>query len=153
MAESVAIVSQDDVPEPLLPELQAIADDVEACLPEGVHLPPLVVRMDCSFATSGRNFAGVVADDVTLMYLCPDLAEQPLSRIRGIFWHEMGHLLQWLEQQLHGHVEQRDRDYEQDCDHKIEALCGVTIYYDRDLVQRVGTPQRSWRRKRPKGLE
>jgi len=153
VTDAVPIVSSDAVPAPLLGELQAIADEVESCLPEEVHLPAIVVRMDCSFASSGRNFAGVIADDVTIMYLCPDLADQPLSRIRGIFYHEMGHLLQWLEKQLTGRVEQHGRDYEQDCDHKLEALCGVTIYYDGDLVQRVGTPSPSWTRKRPKGLE
>lgn len=153
MHSNVAIISSTDVPTPLLPELQAIADHVADCLPDGVHLPPIIVRMDCSFATSDRNFAGVIADDVTLMYLCPDLAEQPLSRIRGIFYHELGHLLQWLEKTLNGRVEQRDRDYEQDCDHKLETLCGVRIYYDEDMVQRVGKVRPGWSRKRPKGLK
>jgi len=148
----VTIVSEDNIPPLLLDELQRVADDVEDCL--GVtELPPIVVRMDCSFATSGRNFAGVITDGVVVMYLCPDFAVQPISLIRGVLYHEMGHILQWIEKQQTGSVDQGDRDYEQDCDYKIEMTCGVHIYYDEDMVQRVGKKERHWRSKRPKGLE
>jgi len=148
----VTIVSGTQVPPLLLDELQAIANDVEDCLGV-IRMPPIVIRMSCSFAKSPRNFAGVITGRVTIMYLCPDLADQPLSRIRGILYHEMGHILQWIEEQQTGRVDQGDRDFEQDCDHKIEMTCGVKIYYDQDMVQRVGKKKSDWLIKRPKGLE
>lgn len=148
----VTIVSEHNVPPLLLDELQAIANDVEDCLGV-VRMPPIVVRMDCSFATSGRNFAGVITDDIVIMYLCPDFADQPISRIRGVLYHEMGHILQWLEKKMTGRVDQGGRDYEQDCDYKIESTCGVKIYYDEDRVQRVGRRKPHWLKKRPRGLE
>lgn len=152
MPGSVTIVFDDATPPILRHELQTIADDVEDCL-EVVKLPPMVVRMDCSFATSKRNFAGVIADDVVIMHLCPHLAKQPISRIRGILYHEMGHILQFIEKQLKGRNDLGDRDYEQDCDYKVEMTCGIKIYYDTDMVQRLGAKQSEWLTKRPKGLK
>lgn len=152
MSGPVTIVSENEVPPVLMRELQAIANDVEDCLGV-VRMPPIVVRMDCSFALSDRNFAGVITDDIVVMYLCPDLADQPLSRIRGIFYHEMGHILQFLEKKMTGNVNQDGRDYEQDCDHKVEMTCGIRIYYDEDRIQRVGKKEKHWLSRRPKGLK
>lgn len=152
MSGSVTIVFDEATPQNLRHELQAIADEVETCL-EVVKIPPIVVRMDCGFATSKRHFAGVITGDIIVMHLCPDLAEQPVTRIRGILYHEMGHILQFIEKQLRGRNEQGDRDYEQDCDYKVEMVCGIKIYYDQDKVQRVGKKESSWLAKRPKGLE
>jgi len=152
VSEPVTIVSAYSIPQLLLDELQHIANDVENCLDDD-QIPPIVVRMDCSFALSNRNFAGVITDNIVVMYLCSDLAEQPLSRIRGIFYHEMGHVLQFLEERQNGHVDQGDRDYEQDCDYKIESACGVKIYYDEDRIQRVGKKKQNWHSKRPLGLK
>ena len=152
MSGPVTIVSEYSIPPLLRDELQRIANDVEDCLGV-VKMPPIVVRMDCSFALSERNFAGVITDDIVVMYLCPDLVDQPISRIRGIFYHEMGHILQFLEEKMTGMVDQEDRDYEQDCDYKVESTCGVRIYYDEDHIQRVGEKQKNWLSKRPKGLK
>lgn len=152
MPGSVTIVFDPSTPSILRSELQSIADEVQDCI-EVVKIPPIVVRMSCEFASSKRNFAGVIADNVVIMHLCPDLADQPISRIRGIFYHEMGHVLQFIEKQLKGKNELGDRDYEQDCDYKVEMTCGIKIYYDTDMVQRVGAKQKSWLTKRPKGLE
>ena len=152
MSGSVTIVFDETTPPILRNELQTIADDVEDCL-EVVKIPPIVVRMDCDFATSERHFAGVITDNVVIMYLCPDLATQPISRIRGILYHEMGHILQFIESQLKGKVEQEDRDYEQDCDYKVCITCGINIYYDQDMIQRVGEWDKQWLLSRPKGLK
>lgn len=152
MPGSVTIVFDPSTPSILRSELQSIADEVQDCI-EVVKLPPIVVRMNCEFSRSKRNFAGVIADNVVIMHLCPDLVAQPVSRIRGIFYHEMGHVLQFIEKQLKGKNEMRDRDYEQDCDYKVEMTCGIKIYYDTDMIQRVGTKQESWLTKRPRGLE
>lgn len=152
MSGSVTIVSAQSVPTLLLDELQRIADDVEDCLGV-VQLPPIVVRMDCSFASSERNFAGVITDEVVIMYLCPDFANQPISRIRGVLYHEIGHILQWMEKRQNGVLDQGGLDFEQDCDFKVETTCGVHIYYDEDMVQRVGKKKRHWLTRRPKGVE
>jgi hypothetical protein len=152
MSGSVTIVFDEDTPPLLRHELQSIANEVEDCL-EVIKLPPIVVRMDCSFATSKRNFAGVITDNVVVMHLCPDLASQPISRIRGIFYHEMGHVLQFIEKQLRGTNLQDGRDYEQDCDYKVEIVCGIKIFYDSKMIQRVGKKQKGWIEKRPRGLK
>lgn len=152
MPGSVTVVFDEKTPPLLRRELQTIANEVEYCLGV-VKIPPIVVRMDCDFATSKRHFAGVITDNVVVMHLCPDLADQPISRIRGIIYHEMGHILQFIESQLKGKVEQGNRDYEQDCDYKVEMVCGIKLYYDRDMVQRFGKKQDDWKSKRPKGLE
>lgn len=152
MPGSVTIVFDETTPSFLRHELQAIADEVEDCL-EVIKIPPIVVRMDCDFATSKRHFAGVITGNVVVMYICPDLVEQPISRIRGILYHEMGHILQFIEKQLKGKNEQGPRDYEQDCDYKVEMTCGIKLYYDGDMIQRFGKKQDSWIPKRPKGLE
>ena len=134
------------IPANLRKELQQIANKVEDGL--GFPLPPIVVRMDCSFAIKPRHFAA--QEGVSTIYLCPDLADQPITRIRGILYHELGHIIQKLEKLINGRTELDNRDYEQDCDYKIEAITGVKIYYDDDLLQRAGPGARG--KKRPKGL-
>ena len=152
MPGSVTIVFDEAAPRLLREELQSIADHVEDSL-EVIKLPPIVVRTDCSFATSKRHFAGVITGNVVVMYVCPDLANQPISLIRGVLYHEMGHVLQFIEKQLKGKNEMGDRDYEQDCDYKVEMTCGIKIYYDKSMVQRVGKKKKTWLMKRPRGLE
>ena len=136
------------VPKNLLNELQQIGRRVEAGL--DFPLPPIIIRMDCSFANKPRHFAAHEGAAASTIYLCPDLADQPISRIRGILYHEFGHIIQALEKLFTGRVELDDRDYEQDCDHKIEEVAGVRIYYDDELLQRAGPGARG--KPRPKGL-
>lgn len=136
------------VPLNLLKELQQIAKKVEAGL--DFPLPPIVIRMDCSFAEKPRHFAAQEGIAPPTIYLCPDLADQPITRIRGILYHEFGHIIQGLEKMFKGRVDTENRDYEQDCDWKIEEVTGVKIYYDDDLLQRAGPGARG--KKRPKGL-
>jgi len=133
------------VPKNLLNELDEIGRKVEASL--DFLLPPIIIRMDCSFARKPRHFA---AQERTTIYLCPDLADQPITRIRGILYHEFGHILQRIEKAITGTVELGDRDYEQDCDYKIEEATGVRIYYDDELLQRAGPGARG--KPRPRGL-
>ena len=136
----------DLIPRNLFHEMSRIANEVEAGLE--FPLPPIVVRMDCSFAEKPRHFAAQEGNST--IYLCPDLADQPITRIRGILYHEFGHVIQRMEKLFNGHVELGDRDYEQDCDWKLEQVTGVRIYYDDDLLQRAGPGARG--KKRPRGL-
>lgn len=136
------------VPINLIQELEKIAQRVEKGL--DFPLPPIVLSMDCSFAEKPRHFAAQEGISPPTIYLCPDLADQPITRIRGILYHEFGHIIQKLEKLFNGKVELDDRDYEQDCDYKIEAVTGIRIYYDDDLLQRAG--QGAHGKKRPKGL-
>lgn len=134
------------IPINLLQEIQKIARRVETGL--DFPLPPIIIRMDCSFAEKPRHFAA--HEGVSTIYLCPDLADQPITRIRGILYHEFGHIIQGLERLVNGRVELDDRDYEQDCDWKIEQATGIKIYYDNNLLQRAGPGARG--KKRPRGL-
>lgn len=135
----------------VLKEIKTIAEDVQGCL-ERLRLPPIVVRTGCFFRTSPRNYAAVEVGYPTDLYVCEDIDEQPMVRIRGILYHEMGHILQWMEKFLTGKNEFSGRDYEQDCDHKIESICGIKIFYDADLIQQAG-PGAFGFRPRPRGLK
>jgi hypothetical protein len=144
------------VPAVLQTELEKIAERVRLQLCDiEARLPHIVVMSDCSHARTRRNFAAVDLGrpgGVT-MYLCDDLAQQPITRIRGILWHEMGHIIckvvgpptDWEQPAGFG------ADEEQLADLAVEGLCGVTIYYDDDLVQRAGPGARG-DFPRPKGL-
>jgi len=136
------------VPKNLIKEMEKIGKEVEQGL--DFPLPPIVIKMDCSFAKKPRHFAAQQGLVPCTVHLCPDLAEQPITRIRGILYHEFGHIVQNLEDMIKGRVDTEDRDYEQDCDYKIEAVTGVRIYYDDDLLQRAGPGARG--KPRPKGL-
>jgi len=153
MAKTVRIVSPHPelIPEKLYQELRAVVDDAQACLGTP-DMPTIILTLDCSFRKSPRNFAAVRAGDPTEFYICPDLAEQPVTRIRGIFYHEMGHIFQQIEHSITGRNELHGRDYEQDADHKAEGICGVKILYDGDLVQRAGRGAFGFR-PRPRGLK
>lgn len=153
MSERVPILTPHPelIPKRISRELRSIVDDTQKCFGE-YPLPPIIVRIDCFFRINPRNFAGVLVGDPTDMFLCEDLANQPLTRIRGILYHEMGHILQWIEKELTGRNKLDGRDFEQDCDHKIEAICGIKIFYDDDLVQMVG-PRAKGMRPRPRGLK
>jgi|GEM_PF-3288029 hypothetical protein len=153
MSEQVEILTPHPelLPSKIAREIRAVAEDTQAHLEE-LRLPPIEVIADCSFRLSPRNFAGVIVGYPTELYICPDLAEQPLARIRGILYHEMGHILQWMEKFLTGRNELNGRDFEQDCDHKVESICGVKILYDAKLIQQSG-PGAFGFRPRPKNLK
>jgi hypothetical protein len=145
------------VPSVLREELRKIASRVRLKLYDlEERLPRIDVMSDCSHARSGRNFAAVDLHSrpgLATMYLCDDLAKQPITRIRGILWHEMGHIVckvlgpptEWEQPGGFG------ADEEQLTDLAVEGLCGVTIYYDDDLVQRAGPGARG-DFPRPRGL-
>jgi hypothetical protein len=139
----------DKVPPILGRELRVISEEVQEGL--GLPLPPISIRMTCFFATKPRHFAAQEGFRPAIIYLCPDLADEPITRIRGILYHEFGHLLQNYEKAITGVVDQGGRDYEQDCDHKVEAVTGIRIYYDSERLQRAGPGARG-RRPRPRGL-
>jgi len=141
----------EQIPRTISRELRAIVEHAQNSFPE-YPLPTIVVRVGCFFRTSPRNFAAVAAGDPSELHICEDLEEQPLARIRGILYHEMGHIFQWIERDLTGHNRLRGRDYEQDCDHKIEKLCGIKILYDAELIQQTG-PGAFGFRPRPRGLK
>lgn len=144
------------VPSVLQKEVKQIASRVRLRLcAVNARFPHTVVMSDCSHARTRRNFAAVDLGrpGAVMMYLCDDLAEQPITRIRGILWHEMGHIIckvvgpptDWEHPGGFGF------DEEQLADLAVEGLCEVTIYYDDDLVQRAGPGARG-DSPRPKGL-
>jgi hypothetical protein len=137
----VRAVHPELIPPRLAKEIRAVVDNVRACLQSDLF-PPIQVVIQCDYRESPRHFAALDTEfnfgDPAIMYLCPDLNDQPLPRIRGILYHEMGHVLQRIEKLLTGHNERHGRDTEQDADHKIEGVCGVKIYYDAQMVQQAG---------------
>jgi hypothetical protein len=144
-----------DTPPVLRKELRAIIGKVGAL---GIRLPPIVVRTDCSHARTARNYAAIMADTRPVeLYLCEDLAEQPITRVRGILWHEVGHVLDELNiwsptwDCTAAVASWQGSDSEQRADFLVAHCCGVCIYYDDDLVQRAGPGARgTW--PRPRGL-
>jgi hypothetical protein len=146
----VRAVHPELIPTRLAREIRAAVDDVRANLQSDLF-PPILVQIYCDYREKPRHFAAVEAGDPTVLFLCPDLNDEPLPRIRGILYHEMGHVLQWLERQVTGRNERHGRDFEQDADHKIEGTCRVRIYYDEELVQCAG-PGAYGYWPRPKGL-
>jgi hypothetical protein len=147
-------------------ELERIFDRAAAAFDAITEdMPDVVVTTSCAHAVSKRNFAAVspLSDPVQL-YLCADLTHQPITRIRGILWHEAGHVI--LERtrrafrQLLGVFPLEDDpkhplyglDEEQKTDAIVQLTCGVKIYYDDDLVQRAGPGARGIR-PRPAGLK
>jgi hypothetical protein len=144
-----------ETPPVLRKELQAIVKRVGAL---GIRLPPIIVTMDCSHARSARNYAGIVASGRPIrLYLCEDLAEQPVSRVRGILWHEIGHVLDDLEVWAPTSdcdpavATWRGLDSEQRADFLVCTVCGVRIFYDEGMVQRAG-PGAKGEWPRPRGL-
>jgi hypothetical protein len=121
------------------------------------RFPEIVVYMDCRFAESPRNYAGVIVGvPVTKMVICEALAEQPIQRVRGILYHEMGHILKDAchvlpSTLLRARADGRELDGEQQTDAVAEEVLGVDIYYDDDLVQQAGPGARGTR-PRPFGL-
>jgi hypothetical protein len=112
-----------------------------------IELPAIIAQIDCSHAKTSRNFAAIVTGDPSYLYMCEDLADQPTHRIKGILYHEMGHILQCMLQ-IDKH---KNLDSEQTADFLIEATCGVKILYDRDLIQTIDS--KIGVSKRPKGLK
>lgn len=118
-----------------------------------ITLPEIVVVMDCSYAKSPRNFAAIGAGAPSCLHICPDLAVQPVTRIRGVLIHEMGHLLQWIFRRHRKELIPKELklDHEQEADYLLQALCDLRLYYDRDMVQSTKPSSHStW--PRPKGL-
>lgn len=162
MVRYPGLFSGGKVPAVLADELDEIVDRAEHALQAWVGvwsrqqlLPDIEVRIDCSHALSDRNFAAVEVGDPAKLYLCEDLALQPVTRIRGILWHEVGHILDWLD--LHGGLPlaassyTRGMDEEQRADRLVDLVCKMRIYYDSDLVQRAGPGARGTS-PRPSGL-
>lgn len=156
-----AIIVDDAVPGELLPYLFDTFGQAEKRCAEHLRdemteqLPTVFVYSGCWHAKSARNFAGIRVGRPSTLYLCDDLAEQQPTRIRGILWHEVGHVL------LHVFGPPTDwevpggfgMDEEQMTDYTAELLCGIKIFYDEDLVQRVGPGySKNWTHPRPKGL-
>lgn len=145
------MVVDEAVPGKLADEAQAIFTEAEER--SGAIMPSVLVYSDCSHAMSPRNFAGIIVGKPAKLHLCDDLAEQPLTRIRGILWHEAGHLLDWMAgRRWRRYKDNSGLDSEQRTDHAVEVFCGERIYYDEDMVQRVGRKQRGWISPRPEGL-
>jgi len=123
----------------------------------GVIIPDIVLQTDCSFRLSPRNFAAVMVGrprgSTAVIGVCENFSDQPLTRIRGILWHEIGHILD----DIHGKRKWRKRtkirgaDDEQWADLAVAIMCKTRIYYDNDLVQRAGPGARGYW-PRPKGL-
>jgi hypothetical protein len=153
MKKRVRILSPhpESISQKLYKELRTIVDDAQRCLGE-YELPTIVLTQDCFFRISPRNFAAVRAGRPTYFYICPDLATQPISRIRGIFYHEMGHLFQMIEHEVTGRNHLNGLDYEQDADQKVEDICDIRILYDDELIQRVGRGAKGFG-PRPRGLK
>ena len=147
----IGAVHPELVPDKLAKELRAVADDVQDCL-QVLELPNIIINIRCDFREKPRHFAAVETGNPTILYLCPDLEDEPITSIRGIFYHEMGHILQWVEKSITGSVEKHGRDYEQDADHKVEGICGIKLYYNDMFVQQAG-PGASGIRPRPRGLK
>jgi hypothetical protein len=147
-----AIVVDDAVPRELLPYLfDTFGQAEKRCR---FQLPTVVVYSGCWHAKSARNFAGIRVGSPTELHLCADLAEQPPTRIRGILWHEVGHVIdEFAPKGWRRRTHIRGPDSEQWADIAVETYCRVKIFYDEDLVQRVGPGySRSWTHPRPKGL-
>ena len=150
--EPVGAVHPELIPTRLAREIRAAVDDVRTNLQAQRDLfPRIIVQIYCDYREQPRHFAAVVVGEPTILFLCPDLNDEPLPRIRGILYHEMGHVLQWLERKVTGRNERHGRDSEQDADHKVEGICGVRIVYDNDLVQCAG-PGAEGYWPRPRGL-
>lgn len=146
----VGAVHPELIPLKLMKEIRGAVDDVRANTQSDLF-PYILVQIYCDYRETPRHFAAVVVDDPTILFLCPDLDDEPLSRIRGILYHEMGHILQWMERKVTGRNERHGRDEEQDADHKVEGVCGIKIYYDEDLVQCAGPGAHGYW-PRPRGL-
>jgi len=129
-----------------------IASAIARVRESGVALPLIVIHVNCFFATKPRHFAAQEGTNPCNIYFCPDLEDEPLTRIRGIIYHELGHMLQRLEKKRSGRYLTESRDFEQDADYKIEQATGIKIYYDEDLIQRAGPGARGTR-PRPRGLK
>jgi len=146
----ITYINPDDAHPTLKKEIKQVAERVQRGL--GFPLPPIEVEISCFFATKDRHFAAQEGIMPAKIYFCGDLIDQPKTRRIGIIAHEFGHVLQNVERELTGDVDQEDRDYEQDCDFKIESVAGYRIYYDDDLLQRSGPGARGTF-PRPRGLK
>lgn len=146
------MVVDDAVPEGFLPYLHQTFGQAESRC--GFPLPTVNVFVDCSHAKSDRNFAGIVVGRPSELYLCADLLDQLPSRIRGVLWHEVGHVIdKFAPGPWRKYSGRSGLDEEQWTDVAAEHFCGVKIFYDEDLVQRVGPGHsRQWTRPRPRGL-
>jgi len=82
--------------------------------------------------------------------LAPEIAYQPMSVVRGIILHELGHAL--IDLGCFPKAKSCSYDaIERRADAAAKAASGMQIYYGKDNVQRAG-PGASGKKLRPKGL-
>jgi hypothetical protein len=142
--------------EAIAPDLQETIYQVASfALTRAAHLgvaskfPSIKVTSTCFFAEKPRNFAAVIAKrPVSLLYICPDLHEQKESRILGVLFHEMGHILKDCCK-IDPCGKPCPLDSEQQTDLVVLAVLGMKLYYDDDMVQST-KPAQIW--PRPKHL-
>jgi hypothetical protein len=102
------------------------------------------------YAMTGKNAKGEV-----WVHVSPALGLLPISKVRGVIRHELGHaaILHGYEPMVSGKTKtlaQYDRR-ERQADKVAEQLSGAKIYYDAKTIQASG-PGASGTRIRPKGL-
>ena len=118
-------------------------DVVRRCQSRLPWFPDVFIEVDCSFRVKPRHFAAVSTDGPVILFVCPELEKQPLTRIRGILAHEAGHIAYDL-----GLVGEKDlqgislMDSERQADLAAWFATGWIIKYDRDLVQKAGPGSR-----------
>lgn len=96
-----------------------------------------------------RHFAEASIDhDGPIVRVAPELAQEPVSTIRGVLYHELGHIVVLL-----GFYPARPGydAAERQADRVAEELFGKKIYYNKKSVQCAGPGARG-RRPRPRGL-
>ena len=157
--EKIMYEKPSDVP----PLIKSTLDDAVqraslAVIENDEQFPKIFVMIQCPTDFEARNYAGVICGyPVTQMFICDALGEQPQVTIRGILFHEMGHILKdvcglepskkWLED-VYG---VKYPDTEQLTDATAEFFLDVEILYNEDMVQQVGEGAKGTR-PRPKGL-
>ena len=146
----VGAVHPELIPQKLMKEIRGAVDDVRANTQSDLF-PYILVQIYCDYRETPRHFAAVVADDPTDPVPVSRPGRRAAPTYPGILYHEMGHILQWMERKVTGRNERHGRDEEQDADHKVEGVCGIKIYYDEDLVQCAGPGAHGYW-PRPRGL-
>lgn len=145
------------MPAPRRPKriLLAIWSDVLArALAVMPDLPEIKIVVDPSVRTKPRHYAAVtMGRSPVLLAVHPDLEDQPISRLRGVLAHEMGHVADDHDGFASLGVSRAavKHDPERAADALAEAITGWKIYYDEELVQRAGPGARG-QRPRPPGL-
>lgn len=132
---------------PVIKIFNTLRDDAAKTHPQiktaGLGVDSSIHKTPRDYGMAALNKAG------PMVYVAPELAQQPTSVIKGVLAHELGHVAAWLGPYP---VPKGYDATERQADKIAEELFGLKLYYNKANVQCMG-PGAKGTRPRPRGLK